>query len=184
MNRSILIVICDFLLVSLLVFSTPDITKVTDQDAPRNLKLEMATNQVDSDKDLTAVMRQALEEERRNREQLLGELTRTRESLNQQQVLVGERERQVQSFQQQLETKEQEATRLAQERANLQQQFDTSQTNLQALSDQLHSSSTEALLSKEKLAAMEAEAKKQSEQAAALQQQLAHLAQSNQVVMA
>jgi len=166
MNRSILIVICDFLLVSLLVFSTPDITKVTDQDSPRNLKFEMATNQVDSDKDLTAVMRQALEEERRNREQLLGELTRTRESLNQQQALVSERERQVQSFQQQLETKDQESGRLTQERANLQQQFDASQTNLQALTEQLHSSSTDALLSKEKLAAMEAEAKKQADQAA------------------
>ena len=86
MNRSILIVICDFLLVSLLVFSTPDISKVTDQDSPRNLKFEMATNQVDSDKDLTAVMRQALEEERRNREQLLGELTRARATLNQEEA--------------------------------------------------------------------------------------------------
>jgi hypothetical protein len=184
MNRSILIVICDFLLVSLLVFSTPDITKVTDQDAPRTFKLEMATNQVDSAKDVTAVMRQALDEERRNREQLLGELTRTRESLNQQQSLVTERERQVQGFQQQLETKEQEAARLAQERTNLQQQFDASQTNLLALSEQLRNSSSEALLSKEKLAAMEAETKKQSDQAAALQQQLTNLAQSNQVVLA
>jgi len=184
MNRSILIVICDFLLVSLLVFSTPDISKVTDQDSPRNLKFEMATNQVDSDKDLTAVMRQALEEERRNREQLLGELTRARATLNQEEALVSERERQVQTFQRQLETKEQEAARLAQERANLLQQFDASQTNLQSLSEQLHSSSAEALLSKEKLAAMEAEAKKQADQAATLQQQLANLAQSNLVVMA
>jgi len=100
MNRSILIVICDFLLVSLLVFSTPDITKVTDQDTPRALKLEMATNQVDSGKDLTAVMRLALDEERRNREQLLGDLARARQSLNQEQALVGEREKQVQTFQQ------------------------------------------------------------------------------------
>ncbi|HTL56435.1 MAG TPA: hypothetical protein VL361_12200 [Candidatus Limnocylindrales bacterium] len=184
MNRSILIVICDFLLVSLLVFSTPDMTKVTDQDTPRNLKFELATNQVDSSKDLTTVMRLALEEERRNREHLLGELARTRENLSQQQTLVSERERQVQGFQQQLETKEQEAARLAQERARLQQQFESSQTNLQTLTQQLNSSSTEALLSKEKLAAMEAEAKKQLEQANALQQQLANLAQSNQVVMA
>lgn len=184
MNRSILIVICDFLLVSLLVFSTPDISKVADQDTPRNLKLEMATNQVDSGKDLTAVMRQALEEERRNREQLLGELSRARENLSQQQALVTERGNQVQAFQQQLNTKDAEAARLAQERANLQAQFEASQTNLQALSEQLHSSSTEALLSKEKLAAMEAEAKKQSDQASALQQQLANLSQSNLVVQA
>src|SRR5262249_1489850 len=141
----------------------PDMTKVTDQDTPRNLKFELATNQVDSGKDLTTVMRLALEEERRNREHLLGELTRTRENLTQQQTLIGERERQIQNFQQQLETKEQEAARLAQERSSLQQQFTSSQTNLQAITEQLHSSSTEALLSKEKLAAMEAEAKKQSD---------------------
>ena len=41
MNRSILIVICDFLLVSLLAFSTVDINKVTDQKAQRQLKLEL-----------------------------------------------------------------------------------------------------------------------------------------------
>ena len=44
-------------------------------------------------------------------------------------------------------------------------------------------SSTEALISKEKLAAMQAELRKQAEQAAALQQQLGHLAQSNQLVL-
>jgi regulator of replication initiation timing len=47
----------------------------------------------------------------------------------------------------------------------------------------LQTSSTEALLSKEKLAALQAELRKQAEQAAALQQQIGHLAQSNQVVL-
>jgi hypothetical protein len=191
MNRSILIVICDFLLVSLLVFSSPDINKATDEVAAQNLKFEMATNQVDSAKDLTAAMRMALDEERRSREQLLGELNRTRETLTKQQEvltkqqeLVGEREKQVQNVQAELQSKEQQAAQLEQEKANLQQQFASTQTNLQAISEQLHSSSVEALLSKEKLAAMEAEAKKQSDQATALQQQLAQLAQSNAVVSA
>ena len=39
MNRSILIVICDFLLVTLLAFSTVDIQKVTDQTSPRNMTM-------------------------------------------------------------------------------------------------------------------------------------------------
>ena len=65
MNRSILIVICDFLLVSLLAFSTVDINKVTDQKAQRPLKLELNTNQApEAGKDLAAVMRLALDEER------------------------------------------------------------------------------------------------------------------------
>ena len=56
MNRSILIVICDFLLVSLLAFSTVDINKVADQAPPPQLKMDlaMATNQVESGKDLAA----------------------------------------------------------------------------------------------------------------------------------
>ena len=66
MNRSILIVICDFLLVSLVAFTTVDVNKLSDQGA-REMKLEVATNRVDSSKDLTAVMRLALDEERKNR---------------------------------------------------------------------------------------------------------------------
>jgi len=184
MNRSILIVICDFLLVSLLVFSTPDINKATDETATRNLKFEMATNQVDSVKDLTAAMRLALDEERRNREQLLGELTRSRDTLARRQALVTERDTQIQGFQQELQTRDQRAAQLEQEKTSLQQQFAATQTNLQTLSEQLHNSSVETLLSKEKLAAMEAEAKKQSEQTAALQQQLAQMAQSNALALA
>src|SRR5262245_30378065 len=150
MNRSILIVICDFLLVSLLAFSTVDINKVADVSTPRNLKLQMPTNQVDSGKDLAAVMRLALDEERRSRDQLLGELTKTRDSLSKQQTIVGEREKQVQNFQQQLQSREELAARLQAEQTNLQQQFAAAQTNLLALTEQLHSSSAEALLSKEK----------------------------------
>ena len=40
MNRSILIVICDFLLVSLLAFSTVDINKTTNEGVPRQVKTE------------------------------------------------------------------------------------------------------------------------------------------------
>src|SRR5437879_1749043 len=98
MNRSILIVICDFLLVTLLAFSTVDIQKVTDQTSPRNVSMVLATNRVETSKDLTAVMRMALNEERKQREQLVSQLNRTRESSTQQQAmqqaLVNERDKQ------------------------------------------------------------------------------------------
>jgi len=177
MNRSILIVICDFLLVSLLAFSTVDINKVSDQTVSRSVKVDIATNQVDSGRDLAAVMRLALNEERRSRELLLSELTKTREE-------VGQREKQVQTVQQALQAREQETARLEQQQTNLQQQFAAAQTNIQALGQQLQSTSTEAVMSKEKLAALEAERKKQAEQAAALQQQLAQLSKSNAVAIA
>ena len=174
MNRSILIVICDFLLVSLLAFSTVDINKVSDTASQRSISTEIATNQVDSGKDLAAVMRLALDEERKSRDQLLGELSKTRGS-------VSEREHQVQTFQQQLQSREQETLRLQQQQTNLQQQFATAQNNIQTLNQQLQTTATE---SREKLSAMEAEARRQAAQAAAFKRQLDQLGQSNQVVLA
>src|SRR5258708_29140142 len=135
MNRSILIVICDFLLISLLAFSTVDINKVTEQKIQRPIKLELATNQApDSGKDLAAVMRLALDEERKGRENLVGELARTRQEIGKQQALLGEREKQAQSFQQELQTKEEQSQKLQQDQVNLQQQYAAAQANLQALS--------------------------------------------------
>lgn len=170
MNRSILIVICDFLLVSLLAFSTVDINKSTDEGIPRNIKVEISTNQVESGKDLTAVMRLALDEERRNREQLLGELTKAKEAAEKQQASLGEREKQMQSFQQELQNREAQTAKLQQAQAALEQQFAAAQTNILTLNQQLQNTSTEALVSKEKLAAMQA--------------QLAQLQQSNQLALA
>src|SRR5712675_2990482 len=97
MNRSILIVICDFLLVSLLAFSTVDINKVSDNASQRSIQTEIATNQVDSGKDLAAVMRLALDEERKSRDQLMGELTKTRGSLAERENQVTAAQRQVQA---------------------------------------------------------------------------------------
>lgn len=184
MNRSILIVICDFLLVSLLAFSTVDINKVTDQKAQRPLKLELKTNQIpDAGKDLAAVMRLALDEERKGRSQLVGELSRVREQLGQQQALLGEREKQIQTYQQDIQSKDEQAQKLQQQQADLQQQYTTAQANLQSLNQQLQNSAAEAVLSKDKLAALEAELKKKLDDSSALQKQLAQLSQSNQSVL-
>jgi hypothetical protein len=192
MNRSILIVICDFLLVSLLAFSTVDINKTTNEGVPRNVRFDLtATNQPENGKDLAAVMKLALNEEQKRRELLLSELTKTREEVSQ-------REKQVQAAQQALQTREQEASRLQkglqakeqesqklqQQQTALQQQFTSAQTNIQALSQQLQSSSVQAATSKEKLDALEAERKKLAEQAAAMQQQMSKLAKSNELATA
>jgi len=169
MNRSILIVICDFLLVSLLVFSTVDINEAAKEGRARPIAAVVATNQVDAGTDLTAVMRLALQEEQKRRESLVGELARTRETAS-------DREKQLQTYQQELRAREQQQT-------NLQQRFAAAQTNIQALTEQVRLSSTDATISKERLAAMEAELRKRAEEAAALQQRLAQLSQSNQAVL-
>jgi hypothetical protein len=152
MNRSILIVICDFLLLSLLTFST-DLSKMAGENegAQPGAKVDVAPKPVDTGgKDLAAVMKLALNEEQINREQLQAELAKVREAAQKQQ-------------------------------ADLQQQFAAAQANIQILDQKLQSSSAEALMSKEKLAAMEAEVKKESDLAAALQQQLDQLAKNNQI---
>jgi len=152
MNRSILIVICDFLLLSLLTFST-DLSKMAGENegAQPGVKVDVAPKPSDTGgEDLAAVMKLALNEEQKNREQLQAELAKAREAAQKQQ-------------------------------ADLQQQFAAAQANIQILDQKLQSSSAEALMSKEKLAAMEAEVKKESDLAAALQQQLAQLAKNNQI---
>jgi hypothetical protein len=170
MNRSILIVICDFLLVSLLAFSTVELNQVTDASVSRPPKFEIATNSADGGKDLTAVMKLALSEEQQNRERLLAELTRTRETMVHQQSLLGERE--------------QLASRLQEQQTNLQQQVSASQASLQALNQQLKSAATEAATSKAQLTVVEADLRKQTDQSAALRGQLDALTRSNQMALA
>ncbi len=177
MNRSILIVICDFLLVSLLAFSTVDINKVSQTGAPRLLKTEIATNQVTGRQDLGDVMRLALDEERKNRDALLGELAKTRQS-------IGQRDQQIQNFQAQLQSKEQQAARLQEQETSLARQVAAAQSNIAALNQQLRATTAESVISKEQRAAMEAEARKQLEKAGALERRLADLQQSNQVMQA
>jgi hypothetical protein len=169
MNRSILIVICDFLLLSLLTFST-DLSKVAGENGRPAAALDAAaTNQPDRGKDLAAAMKLALDDEQKRRELLLGELKQTRDSAS-------EREKQLASYQQRLETTEQQ-------RVSLQQQFASAQTNIEVLNQQVRASSSDASISKEKLAAMEAELRKRAEEAAAMQKQLSQLSLSNQAVL-
>src|SRR5580700_3864360 len=156
MNRSILIVICDFLLVSLLAFSTVDISKTSSNEAPPppNFKLDLSakTNQADISRDLTAVMRIALEDERKNRDSLMGELVKSRAAASQ-------REQEAGNLQKQLQARDEQAQRLSQQQNELLAQFAAAQTNMLALNQQLQTASTETAMSREKLAAMEAEAR-------------------------
>ena len=171
MNRSILIVICDFLLVSLLVFSTPDTTKITGETGAAAVPAsEQATNAPSGGKDLAMVMRTALTEEQQKREQLQSELDKTRKTATQTQQQLTEAQKQALSIQQQQE--------------NLQQQYASAQTNIATLSEQLNARSTEATLTKEQLAALQADTKKQEEQAAALKKQLADLEKAHQAALA
>jgi hypothetical protein len=178
MNRSILIVICDFLLVSLLAFSTVDINKATDTARERTVSMTLQTNQTQEvSKDLTAVMRMALDEERRNRDQLMTELSHAKESAS-------EREKRAQDIEKAMQAREAEAQRLAQQQTNLQQQVSIAQANLAAVSQQLQTSAAEATRLGQQLAAKDAEAQRLSQQAQTLSQQTQTLSQQVQTTSA
>ncbi|HTY86746.1 MAG TPA: hypothetical protein VMB80_04715 [Candidatus Acidoferrum sp.] len=159
MNRSILIVICDFLLLSLLTFSA-DLSKMIGQDeGVVTVKADVLSKAPDNNgTELAAVMKQALAEEQNNREQLQLELTRARETARLQQV----------QFDQQLSQYRQ----LQQKQAELEKQYAAAAANIQALSQQLQSDSTENSQTREKLAARETELQKQKGLATTLQQQI------------
>ena len=161
MNRSILIVICDFLLLSLLTFSS-DLSKMAGEDegSAASVKVDVLPKTGNAGgKDLAEVMKQALGEEQKNREQLQAELARVREAARQQQE------------------------QLQQKQSNLEQQYASAQASIQALNQKLQSSATETSMTRQQLAATQAEVQKQSDLAAALREQLAQLAKSNQAAL-
>jgi hypothetical protein len=179
MNRSILIVICDFLLVSLLAFSTVDINKVSQpkNGAPRLGGADVATNQVTGSQDLDNAMRVALEQERKMHEALMVELQQSRLSVSQ-------RDQQLQNIQGQLQAKDLQAARLQEQETNLMREMAGAKSNIALLNDQLRTAAEESLLSKAERDVVEAEARKQLEKASAMEHQLAKLQESNQVMQA
>jgi hypothetical protein len=186
MNRSILIVICDFLLVSLLVFSSVDINQVAKDGRAQTGRPEMVTNRVDgADSDLTEVMRLALDEERKNREQLLSELEKNRDTLEKQQVLLSEREKQSQAIKQELQESEKQAQATQQELRErekqaraIQQALEAREKQSQILEQQLQEREKQAQALKQELQGREQQTQQLQAEQTKLQQQFV-LAQTN-----
>ncbi len=182
MNRSILIVIADFLLVSLLAFSSFDPEKLTsNQPAQKSqLTLQPAANGVSANQDLMNALQLALADEQRLRQQMVGELNQSRQNVRGQQSALAEREKQFDAMQRDLQTKEQQARQLEQARNALQRQFDTAQANLQALQEQSKANANQAATEKQRLAATEAALRNQQAQVTQAQQRLADLEKNRQ----
>src|SRR3954451_9429369 len=140
MNRSIFIVIVDFLLLSLITFARFD----SDQDPNARKGGELAPQPPPGQKEMVNVLKLSLEEERQAREQLATELNQTQDRVKTQEELLALRERRIRESQETLQRKSDEARKLAAERAALEAQFTRAQTNLTALSSRLNLSSSEA----------------------------------------
>jgi hypothetical protein len=173
MNRSILIIIADFLLVSLLAFSNFDEEKLGSDHQEQQGKLELTADKLNGKQDLVDVMKGVLEDERRAKQQLIGELALTKEAVQGQQTKTVEREKQNQAIQQALQQKELQARQLEQERNALARDFSQAQTNLQALQQQFSATTNEVLMTKEKLVSLDDELRRQQEEAADKERKLA-----------
>jgi hypothetical protein len=166
MNRSILIVICDFLLLSLLTFST-DFNRMATDETQRTARADIATNEVaQPGSDLVVLMKQALADERQGREQLQQQLAAAKGQNAALAQAAGE------------------GARFKQQAEGLQQQYAVAQTNVESLSRRLQESSAQAQSVEEKLTATESEVRKETDLASALRQQLNQSVQSNQLSQA
>lgn len=164
MNRTLLIVICDFLLLTLIATVRLDQapTPRLDMGAPKQAASLSAPSIPEAGKgasprtsDLVEAMRGSLEDERSSRDKLASALSQTEEALRTQQELVAERQRQLELTQGTLRQKEAEAQKVSQARDALATQFTETQGTLQEIQRQLAASSTEARMAQQRLSSVE-----------------------------
>jgi len=182
MNRSVMIVICDFLLLMLVASARFDeipsinITvpeHVTTPGERMNYASAPAAGAQTSEisprtAELLDTMKSSLEEERVSREQLASMLSQARDALQTQQQLASQRAEELQTAQTQIRSKEEEARRIEQERTALAAQFGQTQSTLSQIQKQLEATSLESRLSQQRLSQVE-------QQYAAAQTNLVHL---------
>ncbi len=173
MNRTILIVICDFLLVTLVAFSNFDA-----EEAPKaETRVMTGSKPVGGNADMVGTLKIALEDEKQSRDKLT-------QDLRAQEQAVAEREQRIKEFQANLRKTEAQARQIEEQRSALAQQFASVQTDLKNVQGRLTAASTENVLSKEKLQALEADLKRREQEALALQQKLTETEKAAQATLA
>lgn len=177
MNKALLIVICDFLLLSLLSLATFE--PPGQEDRPRGEMTEVtATNVVQSD--LVDALQMALEQERTSREQLESELDDRTRLTREQEAALAARERRIAEYQASLTETERRAQQLNQERDLLEQQVTSSLTSLVEIEDQLNETRLESRLSQAQLEALQADLRRREQEAEELQNKLSSVEQLQQ----
>jgi uncharacterized coiled-coil DUF342 family protein len=181
MNRSILIVIVDFLLITLLAFS-----KFDDQDLDRDSRARPTPlPSASGEQDLMDVLRASLDKERTSREELNALLLlaqsqvqkRDRELQNRDQVLAN-REELIREAEQLLQQRAEEAARLERERSSLEKQFASNQSSISTLQRQLRAVLSEATQSKQQLDTLQQNLQTREQEEALLKRRLGELEQT------
>ncbi|MFO1501471.1 MAG: hypothetical protein U1G07_24295 [Verrucomicrobiota bacterium] len=175
MNRSALIVIVDFLLISLLAFSRLDDPTLPEEKPGAAAPTMMNTG---ARQDVMDTLKLSLNKERESRDALNEQLRQAQARLQSHEQTLTEREKLIQEAEQLLQQKSDEAGRLARERANLEQQFTTTRTSVAELQKQLTNTLTEASESRQHLEALERELKARAQEEGILKRKLNELEQT------
>jgi X-X-X-Leu-X-X-Gly heptad repeat protein len=179
MNRSVLIVIVDFLLISLLAFSRvdePDV-KITDPGQ----RATLATPSPSGDhQDLVDVLKLSLNKERESREQVTEQIRQLQAQLQTREQVLGDRDKLIREAEQMLRQKLEEAARLARDRADIERQFKLTQSNVAELQQQLTNTLSEASLSRQHLKAVRDDLKAREEEEAILKRRMAEMEKTRQ----
>lgn len=194
MNRSILLVICDFLILTLLSFVQFD--SPTPAESTPAAEVGAAAVSAPAMSNMVAVLASALELERQQREALTNALAATSSELQERLRLLAERERHLTNVQQRLAQSESEARRLAEERARLEQArneasasaqalqlaFETTRKTTDSLQERLSDTTREAAEAKVRLEMMEKELNRRQEEAREMQQRIVRLDESREAL--
>src|SRR5688572_5228536 len=170
MNRTLLIVICDFLLLTLISTARLDQMPSINTSPSGQIQLETYSRPDSAAADTKArppidprtadvleAMKSTLEEERTSREQLASTLSETEAALRAQQELATQRQQQLDTASKTIQAKEQEARIIEQARNRLASQYAEAQTNLTSFQKQLAATSAEARMSQQRLSTVEQE---------------------------
>lgn len=178
MNRSVLIVIVDFLLISLLAFSRIEDADVTqEQTGTPSTVLDTTGNR----QDLMEVLKVSLDKEQESRALLHEQLRQAETQLETREQLLGDRERVINEAQQLLQLKDEEAARLARERSSIEQQFTLTRASMAELQSQLTNTVREASLSRQQLEAIRNDLRAREQEEAILKRRLDELEQNRQL---
>ncbi len=152
MNKTLLLIICDFLLLNILALTRWETAEpARPQQTPA---VSSGTDPATQDEDIVDVMKLSLEDERAQREQLA---------------------QQLQSTTQDLQSREQALSQLQSEKSQLSSSLADTQRNADQLAERFESASKDAAISKERLAQLQRELEERQAEAERQKQQLAQL---------
>jgi len=160
MNKTLLLIMCDFLLLNLLALTHWEKAVPSQQvDAPPPPKVQTSNAPATKNQDMVDVMKLSLEDERKQRELLAQQLQRTQSNL---------------------QSREQNLSRLENERNQLSSSLTSTQQKAAELAQQVEQSTHDAAISRERLAQLQTELQQRQAEAERQKQQLTALTQQQQ----